>query len=91
MKKRTQVRSQKGRPIGEVPCNDPDQVDFERFHRNIIGPCQHESIDPETSFKYDAIFLTGQFLTTHLEEFSNYFNRLASLEATNRASPTVQS
>ena len=90
MKKRIWVRSQRSKLIEQLRNVDGGLADLVNFGQAPIGTWLRESMDPETGLEYDVVFLNGQVLLRHLEEFSNYFSRLAMLEATSAASPARQ-
>jgi hypothetical protein len=81
MKKHIKVSSSKFRLLNLLLQMDPDLIDLEHFEPEQDGNRVHEAINPKTGFKYDVVSLPRSFLLSHLEEFSNYFNRMAMLES----------
>jgi hypothetical protein len=81
MKKRKQISSDEARRIGESLHIDWDQVDLEQFRQGLMGNHEQEAIDPETGLTYDGVLLSGKLVLAHMQEFPDYFTRLARLKA----------
>jgi hypothetical protein len=81
MKKRKQISTDEAKRIGESLHVDWEQVDLEDFRQGLMGKQKKEAIDPETGLTYDGVLLAGKVVQTHLEEFPDYFTRLARLKA----------
>ena len=81
MKKRKQISSDEARCIGESLHIDWDQVDLEQFRQGLMGNHEQEAIDPETGLTYDGVLLSGKLVLAHMQEFPDYFTRLARLKA----------
>jgi Protein of unknown function (DUF5661) len=73
MKKRKQISSDEAKRIGESLHIDWEQVDLEQFRQGLMGP--------ETDLTYDGVLLTGKVVLAHMQEFPDYFDRLAKLKA----------
>jgi hypothetical protein len=81
MKRRKQISSEEARRIGESLHIDWDQVDLEQFRRDLMGDQkQEEAMDPETGMIYDGVLLSGKIVMAHIQEFPDYFARLARLK-----------
>ena len=80
MKKRKQLSSEEAKRIGEALHIDWDQVDLEQFRQDLMGNHNQGSIDPETGLTYDGVLLTGKVVLDHMQEFPDYFTRLAKLK-----------
>jgi hypothetical protein len=80
MKKRKQLSSEEAKRIGEALHIDWEQVDLEQFRQDLIGNHNQGSIDPETGLAYDGVLLTGKVVLDHMQEFPDYFTRLAKLK-----------
>ena len=80
MKKRKQISSDEARRIGESLHIDWDQIDLEQFRQGLMGNHEQEAIDPETGLTYDGVLLTGKVILDHIQEFPDYFTRLAKLK-----------
>lgn len=83
MKKRKQSADQAKR-IGESLHNDWEQVDLEEFRQGLMGNYKPEAIDPESGLAYDSELLTGKVVLAHMEEFPDFFTRLAKLKEERR-------
>ena len=80
MKKRKQISSEEARRIGESLHIDWDQVDLEQFRQDLMGDQKQETTDPETGLIYDGVLLSGKIVMAHIQEFPDYFTRLAKLK-----------
>ena len=79
MKKQKQISSEEAKQIGEALHIDWEQVDLEQFRQGLMGT-KPGNIDPETGPIYDGVLMTGRVVLTHMQEFPDYFTRLAKLE-----------
>ena len=79
MKKQKLISSEEAKRIGEALQIDWDQIDLEQFRQGLIGNNPGNS-DPETGPIYDGVLMTGKVVLTHMQEFPDYFSRLARLE-----------
>jgi hypothetical protein len=80
MKKQKQISSEEARQIGESLRIDWDQVDLEQFRQGLMGDPAPSVTDPETGRAYDGVLQTGKVVLAHIQEFPDYFTRLAKLE-----------
>ena len=80
MKKRKQISLDEAKRIGESLHVDWDQVDPEQFRQDLLGKDQPGSMDPETGLTYDGVLLSGRVVLAHMQEFPDYFTRLAKLK-----------
>ncbi len=80
MKKRKQISAEEARLIGESLHIDWDQVDLEQFRQGLMKDRKEGAQDPEPPSIYPGVLLTGQVVLTHMQEFPDYFTRLAKLE-----------
>ncbi|NCP67489.1 hypothetical protein GW756_02305 [bacterium] len=53
----------------------------EEFLKGMLVELEHGSKDPETDVTHDDPILTGKIAWAHLKEFSDYYTRLAIMEA----------
>lgn len=81
MKRRKQISSEEAKLIGESLYIDWDQVDLDQFHQGLLGKSKQRTLDPQTELAYDGVLLTGQIVLAHMQEFPDYFTRLAKLKA----------
>jgi len=80
MKKRKQISSEEAKRIGESLHIDWDQVDLEQFRQDLMEDRRQEAVDPETGLTYDGVLLSGKIVMAHIQEFPDYFTRLARLK-----------
>jgi hypothetical protein len=81
MKKRKQISTDEAKRVGESLHIDWEQVDLEEFRQGLMGNHKEGAIDPETGLTYEGVLLTGKVVLAHMEEFPDYFTRLARLKA----------
>ena len=81
MKKRKQISTDEAKRVGESLHIDWEQVDLEEFRQGLMGNHKEGAIDPETGLTYEGVLLTGKVVLAHMEEFPDYFSRLAKLKA----------
>ena len=80
MKKRTQISAAEAERVGECLQIDWEQVDLEEFRQGLMGNHKPGDIDPETGLAYESVLLTGKVVLAHMDEFPDYFTRLAKLK-----------
>jgi hypothetical protein len=80
MKKRKQVSSEEAKRIGEALHIDWGQINLEQFRQDLTGDQKQEATDPETGLTYDGVLLSGKIVMAHIQEFPDYFTRLARLK-----------
>ena len=80
MKKRKQISIDEARRVGESLHIDWEQVNLEEFRQGLMGYHKPGAIDPETGLTFDSVLLTAKIVLEHLEEFPDYFTRLAKLK-----------
>jgi len=80
MKKRKQISSEEAKRIGESLHIDWDQVDLEQFRQDLMEDRRQEAVDHETGLTYDGVLLSGKIVMAHIQEFPDYFTRLARLK-----------
>jgi hypothetical protein len=73
----------RSREIGERIGIDWDQSRFgaEQFRMGLEVELEHGSRDPETNVSGDDEMTTGKIARAHLNEFPDYYTRLAKMEA----------
>ena len=81
MKKRKQISLDDAKRIGDSLYIDWNQIDLEQFRQGLMGDPKQGTMDPETGPAYDGVFLTGKVVLAHIQEFPDYFTRLAKLKA----------
>lgn len=73
------------RRIGESLNVTWETFDVEQFRTGMDTELEHGRIDPATNVTHDNPVLTGKIALAHLNEFSDYYTRLATMEAEARA------
>jgi uncharacterized protein DUF5661 len=80
MKKRKPISIDQARRVGESLHIDWEQVDLEEFRQGLMGNHKPGAVDPETGLTYDSVLLTAKVVLAHMEQFPDYFTRLAKLK-----------
>ena len=80
MKKQKQISIEEAKRVGESLHIDWEQVDLEDFRQGLMGKPKSGAIDPETGLTYDSVLLTAKVVLAHMQEFPDYFTRLAKLK-----------
>lgn len=57
-----------------------DKFDMEQFRMGLDVELEHGLIDPETNVTDDDEIMTGKIALAHLNEFPDYYTRLAQME-----------
>jgi hypothetical protein len=66
--------------IGDTLGIDWDKFDVEQFRMGLDVELEHGTIDPKTNVTNDDFLLTGKIASAHLNEFPDYYTRLAKME-----------
>jgi hypothetical protein len=79
--------AEEARKIGESVGVDwgADKIDLEQFRRGLAVELEHGSRDPATDVTHDDLTATGKIALAHLNEISDYYTRLAKMEAEGEA------
>jgi hypothetical protein len=72
---------EEARDIGDKIGVDWDAIPIEEFRAGLTVEFEHGSHDPQTNVTNDDPILTGKIALAHLKEFSDYYTRLARMEA----------
>jgi hypothetical protein len=75
-----QLTTDEARRIGDALGLDWTTVDVEQFRMGLAVELEHGTRDPRTDVTHDDLLLTGKIAWAHLEEFPDYYTRLADLE-----------
>ncbi len=73
--------SEEARSIGDRLQINWDNVDLEQFRMGLAVELEHGSRDPGTDVTHNDPLLTGKIALAHLNEFPDYYTRLAKMEA----------
>ena len=74
------ISERKARRTGEELGVDWTRVDLEEFRRGMEVELEHGRRDPATDVTGDDLLLTGKIALAHLNEFPDYYTRLAKME-----------
>lgn len=80
MKKRTQITLEQARRVGDSLYLDWNQVDLEQFRQGLMGRYRLDS-------DYRGLLLAGKTVLQHMQQFPDYFVRLARIRAEAKAFP----
>jgi hypothetical protein len=80
---KTRFTADEARKAGERIGIDWAQSSFgvEQFRMGMDVELEHGTQDPETNVTDDDVVLTGKIARAHLNEFPDYYSRLAVMEA----------
>ena len=70
----------KAKQIGDALGIDWNKFDVEQFWMGLEVELEHGTRDPETNVTNDDPLLTGKIALAHLNEFPDYYTRLAKME-----------
>ena len=70
----------KAKQIGDALGIDWNKFDVEQFWMGLEVELEHGTIDPKTNITNDDLLLTGKIASAHLNEFPDYYSRLAKME-----------
>ena len=66
--------------IGDTLDIDWKKFDVEQFRMGLEVELEHGRRDPKTNVTNDDPLLTGKIASAHLNEFPDYYTRLAKME-----------
>jgi len=66
--------------IGEELGIDWSKFDIEQFRMGMDVELEHGLRDPHTNVTNDDSLMTGKIALAHLNEFADYYTRLAQME-----------
>jgi len=70
----------KAKQIGDALGVDWNKFGVEQFWMGLEVELEHGTIDPITNVTNDDPLLTGKIASAHLNEFPDYYTRLAKME-----------
>ncbi len=75
--------AEEARVVGERVGIDwgSSPFDVEQFRMGMDVELEHGSQDPETNVTDDDVLVTAKIARAHLNEFPDYYTRLAAMEA----------
>ncbi|MFA5176171.1 MAG: DUF5661 family protein [Candidatus Nanoarchaeia archaeon] len=72
--------AEEAKKIGEKLGIKWDKWDVEQFRMGMDVELEHGTISPKTNVTDDDPIMTGKIALAHLNEFPDYYTRLAELE-----------
>ncbi len=72
--------TEEARRIGEALGIDWSEFDVEQYRMGLDVELEHGTINPATNVSNDAPIVTGKIALAHLNEFPDYYTRLAQME-----------
>ena len=69
--------------IGEALMVNWNVIDINQFKRGLEVELEHGSIDAKTDVTHNDMILTGKIALAHLNELSDYYTRLETIENVN--------
>ena len=73
--------SEEAKKIGNDLGVDWGRIDIEQFRMGLEVELEHGAVDPETNVTNDDLEMTGKIALAHLNEYLDYYTRLAKMEA----------
>jgi hypothetical protein len=70
----------RAKQIGDMLGIDWNKFEVEQFRMGLEVELEHGTIDPKTNVTNDDPLLTGKIALAHLNEFPDYYTRLAKME-----------
>ena len=80
MAQRKHFTAEEARDIGETLGIDWSEFNVEQFSMGLDVELEHGTVDPSTDVTHDDPFSTGKITLAHLNEFPDYYTRLAHME-----------
>ena len=83
MSEQKQFTAEEARSVGEQIGIDwaSAPFDVEQFRMGMDVELEHGARDPETNVTGDDLLVTAKIARAHLNEFPDYYTRLAKMEA----------
>jgi hypothetical protein len=78
--KEKRISYDKAKQIGESLGIDWKKFNVEQFQMGLEVELEHGTKDPKTNVTNDDLLLTGKIASAHLNEFPDYYTRLAKME-----------
>jgi hypothetical protein len=80
MTKSKRFTTKEAKEIGETLGIDWSEFDVEQFRMGLDVELEHGTVDPATNVTDDDPIVTGKIALAHLNEFPDYYTRLAEME-----------
>jgi len=72
--------AEEAKEVGEKLGIDWLRWDVEQFRMGMDVELEHGTVDPDTNVTDDDPAMTGKIALAHLNEFADYYTRLAKME-----------
>ncbi len=72
--------SEEAKKVGEQLGIKWDKFDVDQFRRGMNVELEHGTADPKTDVTNDDPLIIGKIALAHLNEFSDYYDRLEKME-----------
>ena len=73
-------KTQEAKRIGELLGIDWSKFDIEQYRIGLDVELEHGLVDPHTNVTNNDPIMTGKIALAHLNEFPDYYTRLAEME-----------
>ncbi len=80
MEPKKSFTTEEAKRVGEMLGIDWSKFDVEQFRMGMDVELEHGLRDPHTNVTDDDPIMTGKIALAHLNEFSDYYTRLAEME-----------
>ena len=80
MTTRKHFTTEQAEEIGMTLGIDWTEFDVEQFRMGLDVELEHGAVDPTTDVTHDDPIMTGKIALAHLNEFPDYYTRLAEME-----------
>ncbi len=80
MEPKKHFTEQEAKEVGEKIGIKWDKFDVDQFRRGMDVELEHGTIDGNTNVSNDDPIITGKIALAHLNEFSDYYDRLEKME-----------
>lgn len=80
MSNKKHFSAEEAKGIGEKIGIKWDKFDVDQFRQGMDVELEHGLIDPSTNVTNDDPVITGKIALAHLNEFPDYYDRLAKME-----------
>lgn len=80
MENKKNFTAEEAKKIGEALGIDWRKFDLDQFRRGMDVELEHGLCDPQTNVTGDDPLVTGKIALAHLNEFPDYYDRLAKME-----------
>ena len=80
MESKNNFSTEEAKETGEKLGIKWDKFDVDQFRRGMDVELEHGTVDPHTNVTGDDSLMTGKIALAHLNELSDYYDRLEEME-----------